>query len=192
MFTHACLYLWSFTGVCSRVITVFSLYCSNCPLASYQGVLYQQYADDTQLFIALSPSNFTNNLNRRHLSELHAWFRRNRIALNAGMSNIIIVGTRQQLIKHSCLLQVSVTGAEITVSDLTFILSVTVDKNLTFDHLVKSVCKNSYYHIRAKFILSYTSTMPHLTDANRRYSEECSIFRRSVLDLTTPTRYFSV
>ena len=32
-----------------------------------------------------------------------------------------------------------------------------------------------------KLILSYTSTTPHPTDANRRYSKKCSMFANSVL-----------
>ena len=54
---------------------LLSLYVASiAPLASYHGVLQQQYADDSQLFIALSPSNHAGNVNRlqRCLSELYA------------------------------------------------------------------------------------------------------------------------
>ena len=131
---------------------LFSLYIAPiAPLASHHSVLQQQYTDDNQLFISLSPSNNIININRlqRCLSELHAWFCHNGLALNADESDVIIVGTRQQLNKHTDLTQVSVTGAQVAMSDSTRILGVKINKNMTFDDHAKSVWKKSYYHIRA-------------------------------------------
>ena len=121
------------------------------PLASHHGVLPQKYADDTQLFKSLSPSNHTININslQHCLSKLHAWYCHNGLTLNADKSNVIIVGTRQQLRTHADLLQVNVAEAQVAVSTLTRILGVTIDKNMTIDDYVKSVCKNSYYHKQA-------------------------------------------
>ena len=91
----------------------------------------------------------TTNVNRlqRCLSEIHAWFCHNGLALNADKSDVIIVGTRQQLRRHADLTQVNAAGAgtQVAVSDSTRIL----DKDLTFDDHFKSVCKNVCYHIRA-------------------------------------------
>ena len=57
------------------------------------------------------------------------------------------MGTRHQLRKHADLIKVNVAGAQIAVSDIQ-ILGETIDKYLTFDDHVKSVCKNSHYHMR--------------------------------------------
>ena len=107
------------------------------------------YADDTQLFIALSPFNHTTNVNRiqRCLSELHAWFCPNGLALNADQSDVITMATRQQLRKHANLMQVIIAGAQVAVSVSIRILGVTIDKNLTFDDHATFMCKNLYYHI---------------------------------------------
>ena len=129
---------------------LFSVYITPiAPLASHHGVLQQQYADDTQLFMSLYLSNHTINTDRlqRCLSELHAWCCHNGLALNAVKSVVIIVGTRQQLRKHADLTQVNVAEAQVAVSDSTRMLCVTIDKNQTCDDRAKSVCKNSYYHI---------------------------------------------
>ena len=113
-------------------------------------VCFKQYADDTQLFIALSSSNHTTNLDRlqSYLSKLNAWFCHTGLVLNADKPDVIIFGTRQQLRKCTDLTQVSVTGAQVAVSDSTRILDVTIDKISTFDGHVKSI----YY-----IILSYTN-----------------------------------
>ena len=138
------------------------------PLAPHHGVLQQQYADDTQLFISLSSSNHTISINRRCLSELHAWFFHNGRALNADKSDVIIVGNRQQLRKHADLTQVNVSGTKVAVFESTRILGVTIDKSLTFDDHVKSVYKNSYYHIRA-----LCHIRPMLTED---IAKKCSVF----------------
>ena len=164
--------------------TVFSLYIASiAPLACHHGVPQQQYAADTQRLIALSPSNHTININRlqRRLSELYAWFCYNGLALNADKSDVIIVGTRQQVRTHTHLTHVA--GAQVTVSYSTGILSVTIDKNLTFDNHVKSLCKYSYYHIRA-----LCHIRPMLTEDMAR-SIACSLVNAR---LTMPTRYCSV
>ena len=57
--------------------------------------------------------------------------------------------TRKQMREHAYLAQVNVAGAQVAVSDSIRILGVTIDKNLTFDDHVKSVCKNSCYQIWA-------------------------------------------
>ena len=134
------------------LILVSHYIASIAPLALHHSVLKQQYSYDTQLFIALSPSNHTTNVNRlQHcLSELHAWFCHNRLTLNADKRNAIIVGNRQQLRKYADLTQANISGAQVAVFNSTYILGVTIDKNLTFNNHVKSVCKNSYYHIGAR------------------------------------------
>ena len=78
---------------------LFSLYTS--PIAhivSFFGLLKQQYADDTQIYVAVSRLNqFINILQlERCLSALHTWFSLNGLALNPSKSEVILMVTRQR------------------------------------------------------------------------------------------------
>ena len=77
----------------------FALYIS--PLAkilSNHGISHQQFADDTQLFIAISPTTAASKISQVELclTDLHAWFCCNGLALNADKSDCIILGTVQR------------------------------------------------------------------------------------------------
>ena len=78
---------------------LFSLYTS--PIAhivSSFGLLQQQYADDTQIYVAVSRLNQSLNILQleRCLSALHTWFSLNGLALNPSKSEVILMGTRQR------------------------------------------------------------------------------------------------
>ena len=77
----------------------FATYCS--PISSLchlYGVQQQQYADDTQLYIALSPSDPRNKLTALQtcLTSLQTWFYTNGMALNPDKSSAILLCTAQR------------------------------------------------------------------------------------------------
>ena len=79
---------------------LFSLYIS--PIAhifSLFGLLQQQYADGTQLYLAISKDNYFHALNQLEhcLVVLHTWFCHNGLALNPDKSDAIIFGTSQRI-----------------------------------------------------------------------------------------------
>jgi len=84
-------YHWRSSGFCPGTTSLRGLY----PIA---GVAYlhrtnrQQYADDTQLFISLSPSNYTPDLNNLTIciDALHVWFCVNGTLLNPDKSEAIL------------------------------------------------------------------------------------------------------
>jgi hypothetical protein len=72
---------------------LFTLYIS--PISSLItdfGIQHQQFADDTQLFVALSPSNFVDTISKIEscLLAVHAWFSQNWLALNTDKSDCIL------------------------------------------------------------------------------------------------------
>ena len=78
---------------------LLSLYTS--PIAhivSSFGLLQQQYADDTQISVAVSRLNQSINILQleRCLSALHTWCSLNGLALNPSKSEVILMGTRQR------------------------------------------------------------------------------------------------
>ena len=118
-------------------------------IAHLHNIHQQQYADDTQLCISLSPSDFMPDLdNLIHcINSLHVWFCANGITLNPDKSEAILLDTRQQAHSYSSLATVNVAGSQIPLAGHTKILGVTLDKNLSMNNYVNAVCKS--VHIRA-------------------------------------------
>ena len=74
---------------------LFSAYTSPLStIAKSHQVFQQQYADDMQLYVALSPINYSNELITLQscLSSLHVWFCENGMALNPSKSDAILFG----------------------------------------------------------------------------------------------------
>ena len=92
--------------------TYFSPISALCHL---YGVQQQQYADDTQLYIAFSPSDPINEHNALQtcLMSLQTWFYTNGIALNPDKSCAILLGMAQTASSYSSLTSVDVAGTPV-------------------------------------------------------------------------------
>jgi len=131
---------------------LFSLYMS--PIAnivSSFGVSQQQYADDTQLFVFLSPANLDNQLTRLQscLSSVRDWFLRNGLVLNPDKTEAICFGTASRRRSLSHLSSINVIDISVDLSDHIKLLGVTFDTALNFDKHISNVCASSYFHIKA-------------------------------------------
>lgn len=120
-------------------------------IVANHNILHQQYADDSQLFISLSPSNPQPNISQLELclTSLQSWFCYNGLALNASKSDAILFGTHQRLRSCTTISTISVAGTHIPLSDHITTLGVTLDKSLTLNNHVSAICKSSYFHIKA-------------------------------------------
>ena len=116
-------------------------------ISSAFGVNFHQYADDTQLYVAVDRSD--DNLNivtlERCSTAVNDWMLHNGLVLNPDKSEAILFET-SRAIASSKMKRVTVAGSAITISDKVKSLEVTVDKCLTFDSQVKATCKAIYYH----------------------------------------------
>ena len=131
---------------------LFSLYISPIGnLISDHGVLHQQYADDTQLYISLSSSQPFYPLSKLEccLSALHSWFCVNGLCLNPSKSDAILFGTWQRLRSFPVIDNISIAGTPVPLSDHVTTLGIILDSHLSLAKHVSSVCKSSYFHIRA-------------------------------------------
>ncbi len=131
----------------------FTLYIA--PVASVInsfGISRHQYTDDTQLYLALSSSNWQDKilLLESCLVAVHKWFSVNFLALNPDKTEALLLGTWQQTRKLSNLFEtINVAGTNIAISKSLKTLGVTFDQKLSFDEHVQSVSKTCHYHIRA-------------------------------------------
>jgi len=120
-------------------------------VAKSHQVFQQQYADNTQLSVALSPINYSNELITLQscMSSLHIWFCENGMALNPSKSDAILFGTAQRLKTMSSLTFVKIADSAIQFSDTIKILEVTLNSNLTLGPHIKTISKFCFYHIRS-------------------------------------------
>ena len=116
------------------------------------GISHHQYADNTQLYLAISSSNWQSKVETIEscLLPVHRWFSVNFLALNPDKTEAIILGTWQQQQWLSRLFnKINVARTEITISESLKTLGVTFDQHLSFKNHVQSVSEACHYHIRA-------------------------------------------
>jgi len=127
---------------------LFSIYTSPIStIAESHHVSQQQYADDTQLYIALLPANYNQDITALELclNSLRTWLCENGMALNPTKSVAILFGTSQKLKSFSSLN----SGTDIQLSDKLKILRATLDSNLTMESHIKALSSSCFYHIRS-------------------------------------------
>ena len=115
-------------------------------------VSHHQYADDTQLYVALSKLNINTAVNNLHncLHAVHLWLGQNGLEVNPEKSEAVLFSTAQQArVSPLPLTEVNVAGCIVPLTDNVKILGVTIDRHLTFNKHMQNVCKSANYHIRA-------------------------------------------
>ena len=128
---------------------LFSIYVSPITdIIAAHGVQFHQYADDTQLYIAIQSDDDLARLEKCTLA-VRDWFTENGMLLNPDKSEVLLVASQRNAKKIAPGSGVSVAGAKITSSVTLKSLGVTLDQSLTFDQHVQGVVKASNFHIRA-------------------------------------------
>ena len=129
-----------------------------------------------QLYIACSVDDAASALSilESCLASLHSWFCHNGLALNPSKSEAILLGTRQRLSSFPIPIGIQTANSSVPISDHITTLGVTLDSNLTLNGHVSSVCKSSYYSIKA--LPSYQAS------AHTRHGQSC----RNVVNTDSP------
>jgi len=114
-------------------------------------VSHQQFADDTQLFIAVQPSTASTCVSRLEecLTEVHQWFAFNGLALNADKSDCIAFSSQQRARTFQPPNAINVSSSVVPLSSCIKTLGVHIDSNLTFNIHVRALTKSCFYHIKA-------------------------------------------
>ena len=142
--------LWTHKSVQFRhtCIHLFAIYTSPIAMITHSfQVCHQQYADDTQLFIASNPSDPSSDISNLTscLHVLQIWFCLNGMALNPDKSDAILLGTRQHSRCYATLCSVDVAGCSVLLSDHIKVLGVTLDSHLFLDRHISSICKSAIF-----------------------------------------------
>jgi hypothetical protein len=109
------------------------------------------YADDHQLYLSFRPSPTTNQLDavtamEKCVSELRAWMITNWLMVNDSKTEVMLIGTKQQLER----VQISsIKVGEDDIQPVTSVrnLGVIFDSHLKMDLHVTKACQRAYYHL---------------------------------------------
>jgi hypothetical protein len=115
------------------------------------GISYHQFADDTQVYIAVSKSDFQAKLTQLEncTASVHAWLQMNWLQLNPNKSEVIQFTATRGRDRAEDVTSLQVSNAAIKPSSTIKSLGVTLDTKLSFDEHVTNVCRLCYGHIRA-------------------------------------------
>ena len=131
---------------------LFSLYTTPLSkvIASHNIISYHFYADDTQLYIPLTPSNATTALAtlQNCLTDVQSWMTSNKLKLNPDKTEFVLLGTKSQREKLASCFPVDILGSTIAPSDKARNLGVIFDSDFSFSGHVASVCKSCFVGLR--------------------------------------------
>lgn len=130
---------------------LFTLYTT--PLSTViqdQAISHHLYADDSQLYISFSSGDSTRSLNslKHCLDSVLKWMLLNKLKLNPGKTEFLLIGHEQQRNKYLSKFPTSLMGVDTKPSKCARNLGVVFDQNLNFRRHISQVCRSCFYHIR--------------------------------------------
>jgi hypothetical protein len=113
------------------------------------GLGYHIYADDTQIYIFFSADDTADSVKRveKCVAEIRAWMKQNILKLNDDKSELMLIGSRQQLSQIPPI-AVQIGDAQITPSSSARNIGVIFDKYMNMEQHVITTCKVANYHLR--------------------------------------------
>jgi hypothetical protein len=131
---------------------LFSLYTTPLSkiISSHQIINYHFYADDTQLYIPLTPTNFSAAFAtlQKCLTDVQSWMAANKLKLNPDKTEFILLGTKTQRGKLAGCFPVDILGSNMSPTDKARNLGVIFDSDFSFSNHVVSVCRSCFVGLR--------------------------------------------
>ncbi|KAL2088527.1 hypothetical protein ACEWY4_015426 [Coilia grayii] len=108
-------------------------------------VNYHSYADDTQVYLALSPNDYTPLESLCGcIDQINNWMSHNFLQLNADKTEVIVFGKKEDRRRITTALETKGLKAKDTVKNL----GVFIDSELTFNSHMKAITKSAFYHLK--------------------------------------------
>ena len=113
------------------------------------GLNAHSYADDTQVYISSRADSALIVVQRftRCVQRIDDWMTCNRLKMNADKTQLIWVGTRQQLAKVK-IDGIQMIAAYVSVSNTVSNLGVQLDDQLTMNNHVSALCRSCFFQLR--------------------------------------------
>ena len=131
---------------------LFSLYTTPLTkiISAYSLVKFHFYADDTQLYIHLSPNSACAAFAQLQqcLLDVPSWMCSNKLKLNPGKTEFILFGSDLQRAKLSQCFPIDIFGSKLFPADKVRNLGVWFDSRFTFSCHVSSICKSCFVGLR--------------------------------------------
>ena len=151
------------------------------------------YADDPQLYRSFKPAATSSQADaiaamEACIKDIRAWMSRNKLMLNSGKTEVMIIGTRQQLTKVE-LRSLHVGDVEVSPVGLVRNLNTWLDENMNMVTHINKTCKASYFHlynirrIRKFLTKEATETLVHALIMGRVDYCNCLLFGLSSIHL---------
>ena len=131
---------------------LFSLYTT--PLGQVirknTGIKYNFYADDTQLFIHLTPDDSVKSFDRLKscFNDIQVWMSENKLKLNPDKTEFIVFGAKDRYKWLSDSFPVNILGNCLSPTDVVRNLGVLFDPKFCFTNHVNSVIKSCFISLR--------------------------------------------
>ncbi|MDG2555425.1 reverse transcriptase domain-containing protein, partial [Vibrio parahaemolyticus] len=118
------------------------------PLAQimeYHNISYHTYADDTQLYITVSPDDYSPlYLLNKCIDEINTWMCQNFLQLNTEKTEIVVFGPKEQ----RSIVSAHLDAMTLKPTNQARNLGVVLDSDLNFNSHIKTITKSAYYHLK--------------------------------------------
>ena len=108
-------------------------------------ISYHSYADDTQMYLALTPNDYGPLESLCDcIEQINHWMSQNFLQLNKDKTEVIVFGKKEERCKIATLLNKKGLKAKDTVRNL----GVLLDSDLNFNSHMKAITKSAFYHLK--------------------------------------------
>ncbi|XP_068571421.1 uncharacterized protein [Cebidichthys violaceus] len=108
-------------------------------------VCYLNYADDTQIYITISPGDYNPIQGlAKCIEQINNWMCQNFLQLNKDKTEVIVFGTKDERLKVSAQLQ----SLMLKTTNKARNLGVFMDSDLNLNSHIKTITKSAYYHLK--------------------------------------------